>query len=91
MNTGAIFEYAKNAKTDFLIFTGGFCPYCDAAKRLFKLKNLTFTDIDIDQEHDLRAKIIAETGHRTVPVIIDLQTDEPTFIGGYNETLSYLN
>ena len=91
MNLEVVSEYSKNAKTDFLIFTGGFCPYCDAAKRLFELKNLTFTEIDIDQEQDLRARIIAETGHRTVPVIIDLRNDKPIFIGGYNETLKYLN
>ena len=37
-----------------------------------------------------RIAVIEQTGHRTVPVIIDVRGDNPIFVGGFNETKSYL-
>jgi hypothetical protein len=34
--------------------------------------------------------VVDATGHRTVPIVIDIRCEEPVFIGGFNETQSYL-
>ena len=38
----------------------------------------------------MQAQVVRETGHRTVPVILDLRGDQPMFIGGFDETSRYL-
>ena len=35
-------------------------------------------------------EVVEETGHRTVPVVIDLRGEQPMFIGGFDETNRYL-
>ena len=56
------------------IYTTPFCPYCHAAKRLLQKKGAAYTEIDVSQDPDLRAKMMQRAnGRRTVPQI---------FIGG---------
>ena len=56
------------------IYTTSFCPYCHAAKRLLQKKGADYTEIDVSQDPDLRAKMTQRAnGRRTVPQI---------FIGG---------
>ncbi|MBI19385.1 MAG: glutaredoxin 3 [Euryarchaeota archaeon] len=86
-----ILKHAGEFETDFIMYTSTFCPYCTAAKRLFKQKNLSFTEFNFDHEPELRSLIVQETGHRTVPVIIDNRGNQPMFIGGFDETNRYLN
>ena len=87
---GRVLDDAANASTDFLLYTGNFCGYCTAAKRLFNAKGLTFTEINFDEVAGSRREVVAETGHRTVPVIIDLRGEQPMYIGGFDETNRYL-
>lgn len=51
------------------IYTTGFCPYCTRAKRLLTEKGVVFEEIDVTFDPDLREKMIAESGGRTVPQI----------------------
>ena len=78
------------ADTDFLVYSTTVCPYCVAVKRFLTRRNLSFTEINFDHEPSARAEVVAETGHRTVPVIIDIRTDQPVFVGGFDETQRYL-
>ena len=56
------------------IYTTPFCPYCHAAKRLLQKKGVNYSEIDVSQDPDLRAKMTQRAnGRRTVPQI---------FIGG---------
>jgi glutaredoxin 3 len=56
------------------IYTTPYCPYCLAAKRLLGKKGVTFTEIDVSQDMDLRQAMTKRAGGvRTVPQI---------FIGG---------
>lgn len=56
------------------IYTTPFCPYCHAAKRLLQKKGVTYSEIDVSQDPELRAKMTQRAnGRRTVPQI---------FIGG---------
>jgi glutaredoxin 3 len=91
MSDEIILKHAAESETDFLIYTGNFCGYCNAAKRLLESKKLSFTEYNFDQHSGLRQDIVAATGHRTVPVIFDLRGDNVTYVGGFDETNSYLN
>ena len=90
MSEEIILQHAQEAGTDFLLYTGSFCPYCVAAKRMFKNKGLSFKELNFDEHPDMRQAVVSATGHRTVPVIIDLRRDSPMFIGGFDETNRYL-
>lgn len=56
------------------IYTTPFCPYCHAAKRLLQKKGVAYSEIDVSQDPERRAKMTQRAnGRRTVPQI---------FIGG---------
>lgn len=56
------------------IYTTPYCPYCHAAKRLLQKKGVSYAEIDVSQDPDLRVKMTQRAnGRRTVPQI---------FIGG---------
>ena len=81
---------AQASEADFVVYSTTFCPYCVAVKRLFDSKGLTYDEINFDHAPGVRNDVVAETGHRTVPVVIDNRGDNPRFIGGFNETQRYL-
>ncbi len=63
------------------VYTGPFCGYCNAAKRLLDSKGIAYEAVDLGGDPARRAKLVAETGWRTVPII--LVDDE--LVGGYTE------
>ena len=81
---------AQESDADFVVYSTTVCPYCVAVKRLLKSKNLTYDEINFDHNPDARYEVVAETGHRTVPVVIDNRGENPMYIGGFNETQKYL-
>ena len=87
---GIIEQHAESVETDFLLYTTTFCPYCVAAKRLLKGRGLSYQEFNFDEDPSFRIAVIEQTGHRTVPVIIDVRGNNPIFVGGFNETQSYL-
>lgn len=66
---------------DIKIYTTQFCPYCIRAKQLLTALNLKFESIDVGSDAELRNKLVQETGHMTVPIIMI----DDKFIGGYDE------
>ena len=63
------------------VVTTRVCGYCNAAKRLLERLGISYEERDVTQDPEARARIVSETGWRTVPVIfIDGQV-----IGGYRE------
>jgi len=46
-----------------------FCSFCLAARRLLDEKGITFEDISVDTDLDLRLEIMEKSGQRTVPQI----------------------
>jgi glutaredoxin 3 len=63
------------------VYTGPFCGYCNAAKRLLDSKNIPYVAIDLGGNPAERARLVAETGWRTVPIIMM----DGELIGGYTE------
>lgn len=82
---------AEACGTDFLVYSTTFCPYCVAVKRLLTSKGLSFHEINFDHEPGIRSEVVGETGHRTVPVVIDNRGEQPMFIGGFDETNRFLS
>ena len=67
---------------NIIMYTGPFCSFCEAAKRLFKRNNLNFEEIDISMEESLRDEMIKKSnGKRTIPQIFF----DDKHIGGYVE------
>lgn len=53
-----------------LIYTKSTCPYCTRAKELLNKKHITFTEIDITGDEELRSQMIEKAhGRHTVPQI----------------------
>jgi glutaredoxin 3 len=63
------------------MYSTAYCPYCEMAERLLRLKGATVERIRVDLEPRRRAEMMTRTGRRTVPQIYigDLH------VGGYEE------
>ena len=67
---------------NIIIYTGPFCNYCDAAKRLLTRNNATFKEINIAIVDGAMDEMIKKAnGKKTIPqIFFDNQ-----HIGGYDE------
>ena len=64
------------------IYTGPVCNYCDAAKRLLKRNNVSFSEINVAEiDGALDEMIKKANGKRTIPQIFF----DDQHIGGYEE------
>ena len=64
------------------IYTGPFCNYCNAAKRLLTRNNATYVEIDIGKVDGAIEEMIKKAnGKRTIPQIFF----DDQHIGGYDE------
>ena len=53
-----------------LIYSSSLCGYCYQAKMLLKKKNISFNEIDVDEDFNNRKEMIAKSNGRTsVPQI----------------------
>jgi len=83
-------ELLEQHQGNFLVFTGRFCGYCTAARRLLTQKKLPFVEISFDENPpELRNEVVEATMHRTVPVIFDIRGNDRIFIGGFDELRKY--
>ena len=68
--------------TRVVLYTTPYCGYCRAAKHLLGKKGVTFTEIDVSEDMELRREMIERAfGRRTVPQIFI----NDTHVGGYDE------
>ena len=63
------------------MYSTSYCGYCLLAKRLLRTRGIPFDDVDVTRDRPTRDRVIAETGHATVPVIFI----DDRFIGGSDE------
>jgi glutaredoxin 3 len=57
------------SRPDVVMYLAGWCPYCQRARGLLAGKGVSFREIDVDDDPQLRAEMIARSGRRTVPQI----------------------
>ena len=70
-----------SAQPKVVMYGTATCPYCMAARTLFKKKSVAFEDISVAGKPELRARMQELTGGHTVPqILID---DRP--LGGFDE------
>ncbi len=60
------------------IYTTSTCAYCDMVKKWLTGKGLTFDVINMDEQPEVRQKIIEMSGAMTVPVTIVEDATDPT-------------
>ncbi len=56
-------------KPTVLIYSTATCPYCDRAKLLLKKRNITFTEIRIDEHPEKRIEMQNKSQRQSVPQI----------------------
>ncbi len=66
---------------EILIYTSTICPYCVMAKRLLDNKTVSYTEINVDVDPELRITMMQRTNRRTVPQIYI----GDRHIGGFDE------
>ena len=67
---------------NIIVYTGPFCNFCDAAKRLLKRNGLSFSEIDISIGEKIKEEMIKKSnGQRTSPQIFF----DDYHVGGYTE------
>jgi len=67
--------------TTVVMYSTEQCPFCLAARMLLKKKGVSFEDILVSENAELRTRMEQLSGRRTVPQIFI--NDEP--IGGFDE------
>lgn len=51
------------------VYTTGWCPYCQRVRQLLAVKNLTFTEINVEDDSRFRDEMVARSGRQTVPQV----------------------
>jgi glutaredoxin 3 len=57
------------ASSRVVMYTTGWCPYCQQSRKLLAAKNVGFEEIDIESAPEKRAEMQTRSGRRTVPQI----------------------
>ena len=67
---------------NIIVYTGPFCNFCDAAKRLLKRNGLSFSEIDVSSGEKIKEEMIKKSNvQRTIPQIFF----DDYHVGGYQE------
>jgi len=67
------------------VFTTSTCSYCPMVKRYLASKGLTYDEVNLEENPDRQAEVLAMSGAMTVPVTIVTQADDTRdVIVGYN-------
>jgi glutaredoxin 3 len=71
-----------SAVQDVVVYSTGWCPYCERAKGLLERKGIAFQEIKVDENPAERAAMLARSGgRRTVPQIFFGERH----VGGFDE------
>ena len=71
---------------EIIIYSGHRCAYCNAAKRLLDSKGAEYTEINVDEDPELRTDMVERTKRQSVPQIFI----GDVHVGGFDD-LSELN
>lgn len=69
---------------EIVMYSTGWCGFCQRARALLNRTGLAFRDIDIEQDPALRAAMVARSGQRSVPQIFI----GSRHVGGFDELLA---
>ena len=57
------------SQPEILMYSSRYCPYCVRAKALLLKKGLVINEVLVDQQPDVRRKMMVDSGRHTVPQI----------------------
>ena len=80
----------SRAKTDFFIVSTDVCPYCFKPMPYLDGHKLSWSEVNVQHDRQLRMEFVAMTGHRTVPIVFDVRGTDPIFVGGSDNLEDYL-
>jgi len=61
---------SADGSPDIVMYSTGWCPYCDRARALLERKGLAFREVKVDEDAAQREAMLKRTGgRRTVPQI----------------------
>lgn len=66
------------------IFTTNTCGYCGMVKKFLAYKGLTYNEVNLDENPDMRNVAIKLSGQMSVPVTVVEKDDAKEIIVGYN-------
>jgi glutaredoxin 3 len=70
------------SETEVVVYSTGWCPYCDRAKSLLGRKEVAFREVKVDEDPAERDAMLKRSGgRRTVPQIFI----GDRHVGGYDE------
>jgi glutaredoxin 3 len=70
------------ATPDIVMYSTGWCPYCDRARGLLQRKGVAFREVKVDEDDSERDAMLKRSGgRRTVPQIFI----GDRHVGGYDE------
>jgi len=70
---------------EVVVYSSGFCPYCQWAKRMLGEKNVDFSEIRIDQIEGAQQEMLSKShGQTSVPQIFIGETH----VGGYTDMVA---
>lgn len=75
-------RYTVYAKTD--------CTFCKKAIFLFEQSRLPFIVVVVDKNLEFLEEIKQQTGHKTVPIILEHEQNAVKLIGGSDDLENYL-
>jgi glutaredoxin 3 len=58
-----------SVKKKVLMYSSNYCPFCFRAKALLEKKGLELEELIVDQNPELRQKMMQDAGRHTVPQI----------------------
>jgi glutaredoxin 3 len=68
--------------SELVMYSSGWCPYCERARALLERKGVPFREIKVDEDPaDRQAMLVRSGGRRTVPQIFIGERH----IGGFDE------
>jgi len=71
-----------DGSTEIVMYSTGWCPYCDRARNLLERKGLAFREIKVDEDAAQRDAMLKRTGgRRSVPQIFIGER----LVGGFDE------
>jgi len=71
-----------SATPDIVMYSTGWCPYCERARALLERRGATFREIKVDEDPAERATMLTRSGgRRTVPQIFVGERH----VGGFDE------
>lgn len=56
-------------KAKVKVYSTSWCVYCRMAKEYFKSKNVTFEEVNVENDRDAAMALVERTGQAGVPVI----------------------